>query len=442
MASVNLSNNPLLVTLNASTNLLSEMDVSFLSALTGLNVSNNALTQIYLNSNFNLVDIDVSINVITDLNVDALLNLEDLNCAANQLSSLNVVQNTNLKTLFCQSNLLIADQLNIQNGNNENLLIFNATNNPSLGCILVDNPVAVVQNVDGFYDSWFKDDSASYQTICADADNDGVPNEDDLCPNTEFGAAVDLSGCAYPDLANDNFTVSITGETCLNSNNGKITIVAQEIYNYTVSLFSEDIVETTGEDFYLEYNFTNDVDIFNLLAATYDMCITIEEWPDYQSCYTVVITEPNPLSVFANRPATGNDMSLELSGSNIYYIEFNGETYTTHNSIFTLALQPGVNNLEVSTDLECQGVYEEQIVLADDFLMHPNPFKDQITIYTATEHEDMTISIYSIFGQLVLQKTLSNPTGSIQLDTRRLDAGMYILSLQSEATSTYKIIKE
>ena len=42
-----------------------------------------------------------------------------------------MVQNTNLKTLFCQSNLLIADQLNIQNGNNENLLIFNATNNPT-----------------------------------------------------------------------------------------------------------------------------------------------------------------------------------------------------------------------------------------------------------------------------------------------------------------------
>ncbi|WP_179005828.1 T9SS type A sorting domain-containing protein [Winogradskyella forsetii] len=443
IAAIDLSNNLQLVNLNASNNLLAEIDVTFLLNLTDLDMSNNALTAINLDSNLSLLDVDVSTNLITELNVDGLLNLEDLNCSSNQLSSLSVVQNTNLKTLFCQSNLLIGDQLNIQNGNNENIFIFNATDNPDLGCILVDNPLAVVENLDGFYDSWFKDNSASYQTICDDADNDGVPNTDDLCPNTEFGAAVDLFGCAIPDLQNDNFTVLITGETCLNSNNGKITITAQEIYNYTATLIGQDILDGTGEVFYQEYNFTNDVDIFNLLADTYEMCVTIEEWPDYQSCYTIVITEPNPLSVFASRPASGSDVTLDMSGSTIYYIQLNDDTYTTHNSTFTLQLQQGVNQLKVSTDLDCQGVFEEQIMKADEPLLFPNPFKNELNIYDGNVGDEVTVKMYSTFGQLVLTKTFINQGVYNAIDTEHLATGMYLMSIQTKSeTSTFKIVKK
>lgn len=442
MSTIDLSNNLLLVNLNLSNNELTTVDVSLLFNLINLNLFNNQLTQINLDVNTNLEDVDVSSNNVVNLNVDTLQHLEDLNCASNQIANLNLTQNTSLKTLFCQSNALILDQLNIQNGNNENLLIFNATENPSLGCILVDDPVAVIENNDGNYDSWFKDDSASYQTICEDADNDGVPNEDDLCPNTPFGSVVDLSGCAFPNLPNDNFTVSITGETCLNSNNGKITIVAQDLYNYTVSLAGTIIFDGTGEVFNQAYNFTNDVDIFNLLADTYQMCITIEEWPDYESCYTVVITEPNPLNVFASRMASSNQLALELSGGNIYYIELNGDIFTTHNTSFTLNLQQGVNQLKVRTDLECQGVYEEQIVLNEAFVVSPNPFNNKINISRTANQDHLTIRMYSVFGQLVFQKKITNSNHTNQIDTSHLANGMYILKIEAETISTYKIIKE
>lgn len=442
ISTIDLSNNLILVNLNLSNNELTTIDVSLLSNLKNLNLSNNQLIQINLDSNVNLEDLDISNNNIVNLNVDTLQNLEDLNCASNQIASLNLTQNTSLKTLFCQANALILDQLNIQNGNNENLLIFNATENQGLGCILVDDPVAVVNNIDGTYDSWFKDDSASYQTICEDADNDGIANEDDLCPNTPFGSVVDLSGCAYPNLPNDNFTVSITGETCLNSNNGKITIVTQDLYNYTVSLTGTIIFDGTGEVFNQAYNFTNDVDIFNLLADTYQMCITIEEWPDYESCYTVVITEPNPLNVFASRMASSNQLVLELSGSNIYYIELNNDIFTTNNSSFTLNLQQGINQLKVSTDLECQGVYEEQIVLNQEFVVSPNPFNNHINISNTSNQDHLSISVYSVFGQLMFQKKITNSNSINKIDTSHLANGMYLLRIESETISTYKIIKE
>ncbi|WP_178987860.1 T9SS type A sorting domain-containing protein [Winogradskyella schleiferi] len=443
ISNVDLGNNLSLVNLDVSDNLLDILEISLLTNLTKLDVSNNSLSQINFDTNLSLDDINVSNNSIINLNVSGLVNLEELNCAGNQLSSLNVTQNPNLTLLFCQSNLLFADQLNIQNGNNENLGLFNAINNPSLGCILVDNPIAVIENVDGIYDNWIKDDSASYQSICEDADNDGVPNTDDLCPNTDFGAAVDLFGCAIPDLQNDNFTVLITGETCLNSNNGKITITAQEIYNYTATLIGEDILDGTGEVFYQEYNFTNDVDIFNLLADTYELCITIEEWPDYQSCYTIVITEPNPLSVFASRPASGSDITLDMSGSTIYYIQFNDDSFTTHNSTFSLQLQQGINQLKVSTDLDCQGVFEEQIIKADEPLLFPNPFKNELNIYDGNAGDEVTVKMYSTFGQLVLTKTFINQGVYNAIDTEHLATGIYLMSIQTKSeTSTFKIVKK
>ncbi|BAO76767.1 hypothetical protein WPG_2537 [Winogradskyella sp. PG-2] len=323
----------------------------------------------------------------------------------------------------------------MQNGSNENLELFNAINNPNLACILVDNPVAVISNTDGIYDNWFKDDSSSYKTFCSDADNDGIPNEDDLCPTTEFGAAVDLFGCAIPNLPNDNFAISITGETCLNSNNVKITIVAQELYTYDVLL--------EREDFYEEYNFTNDIDIFNLLAGTYQMCVTIEEWPNYESCYTIVITQPDPLEIFTCRVINTNDFSLNMSGSNSYNIKFNGDAFTTHSSAITLQLEEGVNRVEVSTDLECQGVYKDLIILTDDFLVYPNPFRDEIKINNGKEGGEVIVNIYSTIGQLVLNKTYINQGIEIRVDTSSLPTGMYLISIQTEAiVSTYKIVKK
>lgn len=436
VSSVDLSNNTLLVNLNVSNNELSDLDLTALSNLTSLNASYNFLTQLDLDNNVSVINLNVSNNLLTSLMVDDLVNLEDFNCGSNAITSLNLAENPNLSLVFCQANMLIADQLNLQNGNNESILVFNATNNPDLGCILVDDPVAIITNTDGTYDNWLKDATASYQLICEDADNDGVPNEDDLCPNTEFGASVDLFGCAIIDLPNDNFTILITGESCMNSNDGKITIDAQQLYAYTATL--------TGENFYQEYNFTNDVDMLNLLAGTYEMCISIEEWPDYYSCYTIVITQPDPLEVFASRAASGTEVSIDMSGSNSYTIEFNGTSFITHNSNITLQLQQGINHLRVSTDLECQGVYEKEILMTNAFIIYPNPFKDAINLYhNNIGEEKVTVSVYSNLGQLMIQKSYKGEGDGFNIDTSNLEAGLYIVKIKSlTQASIHKIIKQ
>ncbi len=124
-------------------------------------------------------------------------------------------------------------------------------------------------------------------------------------------------------------------------------------------------------------------------------------------------------------------------------MEWNGETLTTHNSTFTLELQNGVNSLKVYTDFECQGVYEEKILMSDDFLVYPNPFKNLLNIFNANKGEKVNIKVYSVFGQLVVSKTFDNQGNEMELDTSALTDGMYIISVESKSmSSTHKMIKE
>ncbi|MGC6430200.1 MAG: T9SS type A sorting domain-containing protein [Jejuia sp.] len=434
---VDLSNNTQLVSLNGSDNLLSEVNISNQTDLKVLNVSNNNITQINLDSNLDVLELDVSSNSITELDISFLLDLEKLNCASNLLMELDATFNTKLVELICSSNLFFQDNLNIQNGANGTLVIFNASGNPDLSCILVDDPVAVIANVSGLYDNWIKDATTNYQSICDDADNDGVANEDDLCPGTPFGEPVDLFGCAYIGLPEDNFTILITGETCLNNNDGKINITSNEFYEYRATL--------KGDDFDRTYTFTNEIEILNLLAGAYRLCITSEEIPNFERCFDIVINHPENLDVITGKQENGKVVHVQMSGSSNYIIDFNGLIFPTNNSEITLQLEPGENNIKVSTDKPCQGSYEERIFLSDEIAIYPVPFKDELHIYLGDIEDDkVNISMYSYLGQLVyFEESNGRNERSLTVKTDAFSSGLYTVFVTSKASvSTFKIIKQ
>lgn len=437
ITTVDLSSNMLLQSINASGNQLTDLDISNQSNLSVLNISKNNFTQIDFSNNLGLIDIDISENVLTNLDVSLLLDLVRLNCSSNQLTALDVTQNNKLNELICTSNLFFDDRLNIQNGANENLSFFSASNNPDLGCILVDNPVTVISNVDGSYDNWFKDATASYQSVCADADNDGVANVDDQCPNTPFGSQVDLFGCPILNLPNNNFTILVTDETCLNVNNGKINISTLDYYNYQATV--------VGTDFSRVYHFTNDIDILNLLAGTYQLCITIDEWPNYLSCYDIVISHPEGLNVLTSKNLENKELALQMAGSESYNIDFNGLKFTTSDSAMSLKLKNGANSIKVSTDIECQGIYEENIYVSNEVFVYPNPFQEQLNISLGSIIDgEVTVNIYSHLGQIVYSNTfLKLNSNNLSVDTNNLVTGLYSVSIQTkEKFSTFKIIKK
>ena len=117
-------------------------------------------------------------------------------------------------------------------------------------------------------------------TATDDSDKDGVPDTEDLCPNTPVGTNVNTTGCPIFTIAANNFKVEAIGETCPNKNNGQISITAVESYNYNVTIDSK------------KYNFTNSTPLLveNLDPKTYNFCIEIVG-ETYKQCYEVTIEE-------------------------------------------------------------------------------------------------------------------------------------------------------
>ncbi|NVO04144.1 MAG: T9SS type A sorting domain-containing protein, partial [Bacteroidetes bacterium] len=181
-----------------SNNSLSALNLSANTALTYLDCSFNLLTSLNVSSNTVLQNLNCYSNSITSLNVSGLTTLTDLNCGFNQLSTLDVLTNTALQWLICDNNLLIGldismntsvvvlecqnnllTDLNVKNGNNTNIsgFDFDATNNPGLTCIQVDDVAYSTTN-------WTNIDAgASFSTDCSVGLNELSENTVSIFPN-------------------------------------------------------------------------------------------------------------------------------------------------------------------------------------------------------------------------------------------------------------------
>ena len=148
LTQINISNKPQLRIFSCWNNLITSLDLTNCPLLTNLYVGNNNLTSLNVSQNNLLKILSCSNNNLTFLNVTQNIVLKSLACAINNITSLNLQNNPDLELVLCQNNNLV--QINAQNGSN-NLLNgtfvngqntiprFNATNNPNLRCILVDD---------------------------------------------------------------------------------------------------------------------------------------------------------------------------------------------------------------------------------------------------------------------------------------------------------------
>lgn len=155
--------------------------ISAFTAISALNCSNNNLTSLNISANTQLASLRCSNNQLNALSVSANTSLVELYCRNNNLTVLDVSNNAALSTLYCGNNqithlnlsMLSAFEyldalnnqliyLNIQNGNNTNIQDFDATGNPNLLCIQVDDTSYMQAN-------WFAyiDPIASFSLTCS-----------------------------------------------------------------------------------------------------------------------------------------------------------------------------------------------------------------------------------------------------------------------------------
>ncbi|MFP4846177.1 T9SS type A sorting domain-containing protein [Winogradskyella sp. PE311] len=137
ITSIDVSLHPNLYFLECGINQLTSLDVTQNTQLLYLNFHNNLISNIDISQNNSLIQILAQNNQLTSLDVTQKTGLATLRCEYNQLASLDLSQNSALTFLFCYNNQLAS--LNVKNGNNTNVSFFNATSNPNLTCIEVDD---------------------------------------------------------------------------------------------------------------------------------------------------------------------------------------------------------------------------------------------------------------------------------------------------------------
>lgn len=144
-------NNPNLLGLMATENYLTSVDLSNSPLLEDLEIGDNQLAQLDLSNNPNLKLLNCTTNFISELNTLNNSMLEMLTCSNNPISNLNFQNNINLVWISANQ-LSDIEFVDIRNGNNENIVLFDTTGTNNLQCIYVDDAT------NPYLEDWYVDD--------------------------------------------------------------------------------------------------------------------------------------------------------------------------------------------------------------------------------------------------------------------------------------------
>jgi glucose/arabinose dehydrogenase len=256
-----------------------------------------------------------------------------------------------------------------------------------------------------------------------DLDGDGVPNEQDACPNTPQGALVDVEGCPLATFPFDQFLVSTRQTSCIGTPTGTLTVTAKTVGNYLAQLTTEGREESI--------NFTDSFTLSDLTSGNYELCVRLANQEAPNTCSKITVAEPNPINVFTSMDFLNNTVTLTMEGSSAYTINLNGKIIESKQPEMTLSLDKNVNALTVSSKEACQGSYTETIVLEDAVIAAPNPFKEYLRLELGTTNrEPVEVFMYDAKGQLIYTKNYSNTEEFITIVTDGLANGLYFVRIK------------
>ncbi|MDA7797515.1 thrombospondin type 3 repeat-containing protein [Flavobacteriaceae bacterium] len=290
---------------------------------------------------------------------------------------------------------------------------------------LVANPDQSDQDGDGVGD------------VTDDSDHDGVWNPFDTCPDTPLGELVDLDGCLIYYLPASNFSISKT-EKCVGENSITINVIDATVdYNVTVSGATNTTEVFTGSSWSLE----------NLSAGEYTLCIGVEGVNplEFERCFKVMIEESDPLLVSSLYNKENQIVSFDLSGGSAYQITHNGKTTQTSSNKHTVQLDKGINNISISTGIECQGLFEKTYLNSYKVKYAPNPFKGELQLFMGGKDNLIEIGVYASNGQLIDYQTVSLSFGmrNYSLNTSSYKQGVYIIKVKGQTLDqSIQVIKE
>ena len=163
-----------------------------------------------------------------------------------------------------------------------------------------------------------------------------------------------------------------------------------------------------------------------------------------KSCFDANIVEPAELGVVSRVDRDDKVASLDLEGGKNYNITINGNLITTSNNYIDLALSAGINIIEVKTDKDCQGIYEETIFISEDIMLSPNPVKSSSTLWVGGNDQNVNMTLFDITGKVIWTRNEQVPySRSLNVPFSNVRSGLYILKVDSKTIKkSIKVIKE
>jgi hypothetical protein len=235
-------------------------------------------------------------------------------------------------------------------------------------------------------------------------------------------------------LPTNNFSVSATGLSCRGTMNGIINIKAQQTLNYTATI--------TGNGQNNRYDFSNTLEVKNLSPGTYQVCFTIATESTFKQCFEIVVSQPKDLALFSFVNKQENKLNLKLEGSDIYFVELNGNLTKTSINELQLSLKSGLNKVKVYTDKQCQGIIERSFFV-DAVQVYPNPFDTELNLILGSEYlGTIKVGISDMGGRIIYSKDHQSDGGFLKLNLEDLAPGPYLLQISSgEHRTVRKILR-
>ena len=275
---------------------------------------------------------------------------------------------------------------------------------------------------------------------CQDSDTDGVMDDVDNCIHTMNTDQADVNDngigdvCDTSYLNQDNISILTTSETCVNENDGKVTInVKQTFVSYTLTLIG-DITNETMQLTSASYTFEN------LAPGDYEVCVEING-KNHKQCFEITITEANTISLRLAKNNKSKDYTINVnSGTAPYNVFLNGGLVNTFNkSTFNVSVE-GKGLIEVTTAKACEGKFTTTI---DNIFLRNNPVTESIELLVPLETASkVKVTVFDVTGKVVLNKNIERQGNELSIPFSNFKSGIYILKLGNDKTNTFKILKK
>ncbi len=283
------------------------------------------------------------------------------------------------------------------------------------------------------------DEVSIIKTELPDSDQDGVPDEFDLCPDTPTGAVVNIDGCEIFGLAVDNYIIETVSNSCTGKQNGQINIaVVRKDLNYNLS------IAETAQKYSLNADNDHQLAISQLGVGTYTLSFTVEGEDDYSQKFELNIDEPPVFTTRSSVSMSDRLFTANLSGASLYFVELNGNQFTTKEQKIELPLETGMNNIRIHTPQDCQGIYEESVFVSAEVRYYPNPVGQELFLHIPGEDRQVSYKIFNSTGiGFVEEGFLEIPYNrTCKLLMSNKSRGLYYIQLKSqEVNKTIKVVK-